>query len=288
MKLASFRDPRGNPTFGLLIEADGRDRLLDLGKRLDGVATLRGLLARADWAGMIEAVGTQDADYGVEDVTFLPVIPDPDKILCVGINYASHVKETGREMPERPMIFTRFANSQIGHKGAMIRPKVSERFDFEGELAVVIGRSGRYIKAEDALDHVAGYSCYNDGSIRDWQRHTTQFTPGKNFPATGAFGPWLATLDEVGDVKTLSLTTTLNGQVMQQATLDDLIFDIPTLIAYCSQFTILEAGDVIITGTTGGVGAFREPPVWLEPGDEVSVSIDRIGKLTNVVSEELA
>lgn len=287
MKLGSFRDPLGNPTFGLLIETGGQDRLLDLGKRLGVGTTLRSLLARADWTGMVNAVGTPDADYRVEEVAFLPVIPDPDKILCIGINYASHVKETGRETPERPMIFTRFANSQVGHKGAMVRPRVSERFDFEGELAVVIGRSGRYIEADDALDHVAGYSCYNDGSIRDWQRHSTQFTPGKNFPATGAFGPWMVTPDEVGDIRTLSLTTTLNGQVMQQATLDDLIFDVPTLIAYCSQFTMLETGDVIITGTTGGVGAFREPPVWLKPGDEVSVSIDRIGRLTNgVISED--
>lgn len=286
MKFASFRDPAGIPTFGLLIENDSGNRLLDLRKRLPGTATLRALIAQADWKEVLEAHKALDGDYSLDELTFLPVVPDPDKILCIGINYASHVKETGREMPDKPMVFTRFANSQIGHGGSMIRPRLSERFDFEGELAVIIGRQGRYIEPGDALGHIAGFSCYNDGSVRDWQRHTTQFTPGKNFPATGAFGPWMATPDEVGDIAGLSLTTMLNGVVMQQATLDDLIFDVPSLISYCSQFTMLEPGDVIITGTTGGVGAFREPPVWLKAGDRVSVKIDRIGELTNTVVDE--
>lgn len=286
MKLASFNDPMGKPTFGRLIEGEAGARLLDLGRRLSGIATLRDLIAQPDWMKIVEAVDPSDESYGLSEVAFLPVVPNPDKILCIGINYASHVRETGREMPDRPMVFTRFANSQVGHKGAMIRPRLSDRFDFEGELAVVIGRPGRYIAPDAALSHVAGYSCYNDGSIRDWQRHTTQFTPGKNFPATGAFGPWMATPDEVGDIGRLSLTTTLNGAVMQQATLDDLIFDVPSLISYCSHFTVLEPGDVIITGTTGGVGAFREPPIWLKPGDQISVTIDAIGELRNHVADE--
>jgi 2-keto-4-pentenoate hydratase/2-oxohepta-3-ene-1,7-dioic acid hydratase in catechol pathway len=150
----------------------------------------------------------------------------------------------------------------------------------------VIGRTARHVKAADAFEYVAGYSCYNDGSVRDWQRHTIQFTPGKNFPSTGGFGPWLVTADEVGDPSQLSLVTRLNGDVVQQAPLNDLIFDIPSLIEYCSTFTVLRPGDVIITGTTGGVGAFREPPLWMKPGDIVEVEISKIGVLRNAIADE--
>ena len=284
MKFASFRRPDGLPTFGLLVTKSGQTGFVDLGRR-SAAETLRVFL---ECGGLRSAdrFASMDADFSIDDVSFLPVVPDPDKIICVGINYASHVRETGREMPDKPMIFTRFASSQTGHEQPLILPKISEKFDFEGELAVVIGTAGRYIDKNNALNHVAGYSCYNDGSVRDWQRHSTQFTAGKNFPATGAFGPWLASSDDVGDIRSLQLTTRLNGTVMQQATFDDLIFDVPTLIAYCSQFTKLVPGDVIITGTTGGVGAFREPPVWLKHGDEVTIEIDRIGTLRNVVEIE--
>ncbi len=216
----------------------------------------------------------------------VPVVPDPDKILCVGINYMTHVKETGREIPTKPMFFTRFADSQTAHNASIIRPAASHKLDFEGELAVVIGRRARYVKAADAFEYVAGYSCYNDGSVRDWQRHTIQFTPGKNFPSTGGFGPWLVTADEVGDPSQLSLVTRLNGEVVQQAPLNDLIFDIASLIEYCSTFTVLRPGDVIITGTTGGVGAFREPPLWMKPGDIVEVEISKIGVLKNTIVDE--
>ena len=207
----------------------------------------------------------------LSDVTFLPPIPNPDKIICVGLNYLTHILEGGREVPKHPSIFTRFANSQIGHNHPMIRPHATPKLDFEGELAVVIGTGGRHIAEADALTHVAGYSCYNDGSVREFQRHTTQWTPGKNFMATGGFGPWIVTPDEAGDIFRASLVTRLNGEEMQRATLDDLVFTIPALIAYCSTFTMLEPGDVIITGTTGGVGAYREPPVWMKPGDVVEV-----------------
>lgn len=186
------------------------------------------------------------------------------------------------------MFFTRFADSQTAHNGPIVRPIASEKLDFEGELAVVIGRPARHVKAVDAFDYVAGCSCYNDGSVRDWQKHTIQFTPGKNFPSTGGFGPWLVTADELADPSALSLTTRLNGEVVQQATTDDLIFDIPTLIQYCSTFTELRPGDVIITGTTGGVGAFRQPPLWMKPGDVVEVEISRIGVLKNTIVDERA
>jgi 2-keto-4-pentenoate hydratase/2-oxohepta-3-ene-1,7-dioic acid hydratase in catechol pathway len=220
------------------------------------------------------------------DVTFLPVIENPGKVLCIGINYATHVRETGREMPTYPMIFTRFADSQVAHLQPIIRPKASHKLDFEGELAVVIGKTARHVKAADALEYVAGYACYNDGSVRDWQKHTIQFVPGKNFPDTGGFGPWLVTSDEIGDPQDLELTTRLNGQVMQHTSTSDMIFDVRHLIEYCSTFTELAPGDVIVSGTTGGVGAFREPPVWMKPGDTVEVEISGIGILRNSIADE--
>jgi 2-keto-4-pentenoate hydratase/2-oxohepta-3-ene-1,7-dioic acid hydratase in catechol pathway len=220
------------------------------------------------------------------DVTFLPVIENPGKVLCIGINYATHVRETGREMPTYPMIFTRFADSQVAHLQPIIRPKASHKLDFEGELAVVIGKTARHVKAVDALEYVAGYACYNDGSVRDWQKHTIQFVPGKNFPCTGGFGPWLVTCDEIGDPQDLELTTRLNGQVMQHTSTSDMIFDVRHLIEYCSTFTELAPGDVIVSGTTGGVGAFREPPVWMKPGDTVEVEISGIGILRNSIADE--
>lgn len=223
----------------------------------------------------------------ISDVTFLPVIPDAGKILCIGINYRAHVLETGRELPSHPMVFTRFADSQTAHDAPLVLPDLSTKFDFEGELAVVIGRPAWRVKAADALRHVAGYACYNDGSARDWQKHSSQFTAGKNFPGTGAFGPWLVTPDELGDPGTLELTARVNGEVMQHASLDDLIFDIPALIEYCSAFTVLRPGDVLVTGTPGGVGAFRTRPLWLADGDIVEVEISRIGTLRNRVSREL-
>jgi 2-keto-4-pentenoate hydratase/2-oxohepta-3-ene-1,7-dioic acid hydratase in catechol pathway len=226
------------------------------------------------------------ARHAIADITFLPPVATPDKIICVGLNYLSHILEGGREPPAKPTIFTRFANTQVGHKQPIIRPNVSEKLDFEGELAVVIGKHCRHVPRDKASTVIAGYSCYNDGSVRDWQRHSGQFTPGKNFPGTGAFGPWLVTPDEFGEPASASLVTRLNGEEVQRATVDDLVFDVPALIEYCSTFTILEPGDVIITGTTGGVGAYRQPPLWMKPGDIVEVEISNIGVLSNPVVRE--
>ncbi len=220
------------------------------------------------------------------NATFLPVIPNPDKVLCIGLNYETHRKEAGRAEVEHPTIFIRFASSHIGHDQAIIRPRVSTELDFEGELAVIIGKSGRYIPSASAYDYVAGYACYNDGTLRDWQHHTTQFTPGKNFPETGGFGPWLVTPDELGEIGAQRLRTRLNGEVMQDVSLDQMIFNIPRLIEYCSSFTQLEPGDVIATGTPGGVGFKRVPPVWLKPGDEVVVEIEGVGLLRNSIADE--
>lgn len=222
----------------------------------------------------------------LSEITFLPVIANPGKVLCIGINYATHVRETGRDMPTYPMIFTRFADSQTAHLQPIVRPTVSHKLDFEGELAVVIGKTARHVKPEDALDYVAGYACYNDGSVRDWQKHAIQFVPGKNFPATGGFGPWMVTSDEIVDPQDLELTTRLNGEVMQHTRTSDMIFDVRKLIEYCTAFTELAPGDVIVSGTTGGVGAFREPPVWMKPGDIVEIEIERIGILRNSIVDE--
>jgi 2-keto-4-pentenoate hydratase/2-oxohepta-3-ene-1,7-dioic acid hydratase in catechol pathway len=283
MKLASFR-VHGIATWGLIegeeavdLGAVLRDRLPDL-KSAAAVGDLHGLAAHAG----------QAKRHKLSDIEWLPVIPNPDKILCIGLNYEDHRKETGRAEVGNPTVFGRYNNSQTGHLSPIIRPRVSTDLDFEGELAVIIGKPGRYVARGDALSHVAGYSCYNDGSVRDFQRHTHQFTPGKNFPDTGASGPWMVTPDELGDLGPLRLQTRVNGQVVQDALIEQMIFDVPRQIEYCSTFTRLEPGDVIASGTPGGVGARRTPPLWLKPGDTVEVEIDKIGLLRNGVADEAA
>lgn len=235
--------------------------------------------------GVAAAKGAAPA-VPVSEVVWLPVILAPDKILCVGLNYEMHRQETGRSEVENPTIFARYANSQIGHLAPIVRPKVSTELDYEGELAIIIGKPGRYITREAAIGHVAGYACYNDGSIRDFQRHTHQFTPGKNFPGTGAFGPWMMTPDELGELADLRIRTRLNGEVVQDAQFNQMIFDIPRLIEYCSTFTRLEPGDVIVSGTPGGVGAKRKPPLWIKPGDIVEVDIEKLSVLRNPIVDE--
>jgi 2-keto-4-pentenoate hydratase/2-oxohepta-3-ene-1,7-dioic acid hydratase in catechol pathway len=277
MKLLSFRRPDGTPTWGI---AKG-EGVIDLGHLAPG-------LKHALWArsSLAELAG-RPADYRLGDVRYLPPIPDPEKILCVGLNYVSHIKEGGREPPPKPIIFARFANSQVGHGEKLIRPKASETYDYEGELAVVIATRCRHVPKDSAWNVIAGYACYNEGSVREWQRHSTQFIPGKNFYHSGAFGPWIVTPDETGDITKATLLTRLNKEEVQRATIDDLCFDIPVLINYISTFTQLEPGDVIVTGTTGGVGAYRTPPLWMKPGDTVEVEISAIGVLrTPVIAEE--
>jgi 2-keto-4-pentenoate hydratase/2-oxohepta-3-ene-1,7-dioic acid hydratase in catechol pathway len=218
---------------------------------------------------------------------FAPPVPQPQRILCIGVNYAAHRAESDRPSDSPyPTVFVRFPSSVVGHGEPIVRPHVSDRFDWEGEMAVVIGRTGRYIKPADALTHVAGYTCFNDGTIRDYQRHTTQFTPGKTFDRSGACGPWVVTADEIPDPSALHLRTLVNGAEMQSAPTSHLIHDVPALIAYCSQFTALEPGDLIVTGTPGGVGYARTPPVFLAPGDVVEVEISGIGTLRNEVVDE--
>jgi 2-keto-4-pentenoate hydratase/2-oxohepta-3-ene-1,7-dioic acid hydratase in catechol pathway len=221
-----------------------------------------------------------------DQVRLLPVIPNPAKILCVGQNYESHRVETARDKTEHPSIFTRFADTLLGADDPIIRPAASHDLDYEAELAIIIGKGGRHIAQADAMAHVAGFSCFNDASVRDWQWHSRQFIPGKNFPGTAPFGPELVTPDEIADLDAVSVELHLNGQVMQRATLDHMLFPIPVIIAYVSAFTSLSPGDVIATGTPGGVGAKRTPPVWLKPGDDVQVRISGIGVLRSAIVDE--
>lgn len=281
MKLVSY-EMNGIGGFGALT-ADG---IVALDRRMPGLASLRGLLGANRVAEAAAIAAVTPPDHRLEAVTLLPPIPDPDKIICVGLNYRDHVSETGRTVTEKPVLFARFAGSQVAHGQPMVKPAISDEFDYEGELAVVIGRGGRHIAAADALTHVGGYACYNDGSVRDWQRHTSQFLPGKTFAGTGAFGPWLVTADEIPDPTRLTLETRLNGQVVQHTTTDLMITDIPALIAYVSTILPLLPGDVLVTGTPGGVGARRTPPLWMKPGDVVEVEISGVGCLRNPVTAE--
>ena len=281
MKLVTF-DADGRRGWGLL---DG-ETVAAISESAGAPPTLRKALEQSDAMTLISRYAAAAPRRPLSSVVLAPVLPDPDKILCVGLNYEMHRKETGRDEVQHPTIFTRFANSQVGHGQPMIRPKISSHFDYEGELAIVIGKPGRHIAKADAYSHVAGYACYNDGSVRDWQRHTIQFTPGKNFMGTGGFGPYLVTPDEVGPLAGLRLATRLNGETVQEAKLGDMIFDIPTIIAYCSTFTQLEIGDVIVSGTPGGVGAKRNPPLWMKPGDVVEIEVDRVGLLRNMIVDE--
>jgi 2-keto-4-pentenoate hydratase/2-oxohepta-3-ene-1,7-dioic acid hydratase in catechol pathway len=275
MRYVSFRQPDGSPSFG---RQDG-EMIVELAT--DGTPSLKAALANGNLAALADG-----ARFPVADVLLLPVIPDPAKILCVGLNYAEHVKETGREQKAHPAIFVRYADSLIADGQPMVKPAVTTRFDYEGELAVIIGKPCHKIAAADAMAHVAGYACFNDGTARDWQRHNIQFTPGKTFPGTGGFGPALVTPDSIPDLGALRVQTRINGELVQDQPVSDMIWDIPTLIEYVSAFTPLSPGDVIATGTPGGVGDKRTPPLYLRAGDRVDVSIGDIGTLTNRVIDE--
>ena len=284
MRLMSFTID-GRASFGL---AAGNG-VIDAGKRLDG--EFRGL-RDALVAGALPALRRLEQtkpDYALTDVEFLPVIPDAAaKLLCIGINYLPHIKEMGRERPDYPVVFVRFQDSIVGHGEALQLPIGSVQLDWEGELAVIIGKRARRVSRAQALDYVAGYACFNDGSVRDYQRHSQQFTPGKNFHASGSFGPWLVTTDEVPDPRELRLRTRLNGEVMQDESVGELCFDVSQLIEYCSTWSQLEPGDVIVTGTPGGVGAGRKPPLWMKAGDTVEVEITGLGVLRNSIVDESA
>lgn len=280
MRLVSFLRADGSASYGT---TDGIT-IRDAGAELSGTySDLRAVIA----AGALADLAGVGAEIAMDDVTLLPPVTNPDKILCIGLNYLTHIKETGRDRPRHPAIFTRYPSSLVGHGTPLVRPKVSQDLDYEGELAIVIGKAGRHIAEAEAWDHIAGYSCFNDGTIRDFQIHTSQYWPGKSFEATGAMGPWMITADEVADVTAETLTTRVNGNVEQQAGINDLAIDIPGIIAYASTVITLLPGDVIATGTPGGVGKFRKPQLYLEPGMSVEVEITGVGTLSNGVVDEV-
>jgi len=259
----------------------------------DGVVTLNDKVGQPDLAAALGADGIEalrqaargaKADHKLADIKFRPVIPQPNKILCAGVNYRAHAAEVSRELPKQPSMFIRFTDTLVGHGGDMIRPKLSDNFDYEGELALVIGKAGRHIPLDRALDHVAGYTIFVDGSVRDYQKFSV--TSGKNWPGTGPLGPWLVTTDEIPDPSKLVLTTRLNGQQVQHSGTDKLIYSIPQIISFCSDFTALSAGDIIATGTPEGVGHGRKPPLWMKPGDMLEVEITGIGILRAQIVDE--
>ena len=280
MKLASYI-ANGQPAFGV-VAGDG---VITMNSRLGGkYATLRDALADYAIDEIRDAALGATPDQRLAGLKFLPAIPNPEKILCVGINYKSHAAEQGGEAPKLPNIFTRFVNTLVPHEGEMIRPKVSTSFDFEGELALVIGKGGRHIKAADALSHVAGYTCFCDASVRDFTKYS--LVASKNFLGTGPLGPWIVTADEIPDPTKLTLMTRLNGAEMQRSGTDMLIHSIPAIIEFCSVFTPLTPGDIIATGTPDGIGAKRNPPVWMKAGDVLEVEVSGIGTLRTKVADE--
>jgi 2-keto-4-pentenoate hydratase/2-oxohepta-3-ene-1,7-dioic acid hydratase in catechol pathway len=280
MKLATFKTAQG-ASYGIVTGKGIVDLRRFLGNQYPD---LKALIAGNGFS-QARAHLSEKPDYQETDITWLPVIPNPDKILCVGLNYQDHVVETGRDNTENPAIFLRVAESQVGHRQPIVRPRESTHLDYEAEIAVIIGKAGRRISQKDAWDHICGYSCYNDGSVRDYQRHTVQWTAGKNFAQTGAFGPWMVTADEIPPGTKMTLSCRLNGERMQHATTEQMIFKIPKIIEYCSTFTTLLPGDVIVSGTPGGVGSRRTPPIWMKPGDKVEVEIDKVGILENSIAD---
>lgn len=283
MKLSSFR-ANGQSSFGLVTSAG----LVDLAPRM-GLPTLKALIesGRLHEAGAFAGAA---ADHALADVEFLPVIPDPAHVWCLAINYQDHIdeiKEIGiqREVPKFPAVFMRYADTLVGHGQPMIKPAVSNDFDYEAELAVIIGKGGRNIPEADAMDHVAGYSAFNDGSVRDWQFHTRQIAPGKNFAATASVGPWLVTRDEIADPDALAVHCRLNGETLQSSSTKYMIHKIPAFISYVSKLLDLQPGDILATGTPSGVGFSRKPPIFMKAGDLCEVEVEGIGVLSNPIIE---
>ncbi len=281
MRLMSF-EHKGRASYGAVKE----DGVVDLGARIGAsYQTLRRLLAKDGLAEAKRILAKETADHRLAEVTFLPVITDPGKILAIGLNYADHAAEAKAKVPDKPIVFTRFSDSHVGHEQPLVKPRESDKYDYEVELCIVIGKPARRVAAKDALTYVAGYTIYHDGSVRDWQFHSSQFIAGKNFPGSGAVGPWLVTVDELPDASALGLTTKINGQLLQNGNTRDMIFPVAELVSYCSQFTQLGPGDMISSGTPDGVGFARKPPLYMKPGDLVEMEIERIGRLRNRVVE---
>ncbi|MGB0261465.1 MAG: fumarylacetoacetate hydrolase family protein [Henriciella sp.] len=284
MGFVSF-EAEGKPQIGLL-----RDNgIINLSAHIPGLSDdLKTLIASGDLRRVYEDHSHRTPDYEAEDVVFRPVVTNPAKIICVGVNYDLHRLETGRDKSAYPTLFTRFADTLTGHGQPITRPSSSIMLDYEGELALIIGAPLYRARPEETLRSVAGYTCFNDATLRDWQRHTSQFTPGKNFPSTAGLGPALILPQQCGLPDNLRIETRLNEDIMQAADTGQMIFKIPDLLSYISQFTRLGPGDIIATGTPGGVGFKRQPPVFMAPGDIVSVEIETVGKLVNPVGDDIS
>jgi len=276
MKFVSYEYAQG-PSFGAVID----DEIVDLS---DAGPSLRAVLATGPLGNLQSVAAKRKAIAPLNKVVLLQVVPDAARVICVGKNYRDHAAEMGGEAPAQPNLFMRTPQSLVGHRQSIVCPVASEQYDYEGELAVVIGKGGRRIPTDRAISHIAGYTCFLDGSIRDFQKHS--FTAGKNFDSSGACGPWLVPASAVADPQNLELTTRINGEVVQHANTSEMIHSITDIISYISTFTHLEPGDVISTGTPAGVGAARKPPRWLKPGDQVDVEIQDIGVLSNTVKSE--
>lgn len=282
MKLVSYHS-NSRPGYGAVVG----DRVVDLSGYFADIPDLASLLASPSKLAQAKQLVTASVgELLLADLTLSPVIPSPGKIICVGINYVAHAEEAGRKVGQHPVIFQRFAETLQAHDAPLVRPKVSQEFDFEAELAVVIGKGGAHIAPENAMEHVAGYTCFNDASVRDWQFHTHQYGMGKTFRFTGALGPWLVTADEIEDYRDLQVRGILNGEQMQEGKLSELAFDIPHLISYVSQALDWNPGDILATGTPSGIGFKRNPPIFLKPGDVFEVTISQIGTLSNPVIDE--
>ena len=284
MKIARFKID-GNPSYGVVVG----NGIVDVGAKMGGtypdvVDVLRaGALNR-----IAEFAGGRIPDHALDAVEFLAPVRGPNAVLAVGRNYGSAYEDMGTKFPGHPSIFMRRYEAQAAHRGNLVRPKASHLFDGEAELALVIGKSGRHIKEADAFDHIVGYSVFNDGTLVDWGDHTARnVTPGKNFFASGAFGPWMVTADEIGDPTKLTITHRINGEEVQRGSTGEMIFSIPAILAYLSEFCELEPGDVITTGSPGGIRPRRDKGLYYRPGDKIEMEIDKIGILENTVVDEV-
>lgn len=286
MRLIAFTQAHGQPALGARIEGD---QLLNL-TAAGAPATLDEVLQQgeAGWALLRRCLQTATERVPLAGLRYLPPVLNPGKAFAIGLNYMDHAAESKFDVPKYPVVFQRYRSSWVGHQDALLRPKVSTQFDYEAELVAVIGKAGRYISPEAALSHVAGYSIFNDGSVRDFQLRTNQWMLGKNFDQTGAFGPEFVTADELPPgARGLQIQCRLNGQVLQNANTQDMIFDVATLVATCSQAMALQPGDIIITGTPSGVGMARQPQVWMKAGDVCEVEVQGVGVLRNPVIDEV-
>ncbi|MFT4864704.1 MAG: 2-keto-4-pentenoate hydratase/2-oxohepta-3-ene-1,7-dioic acid hydratase in catechol pathway [Ilumatobacter sp.] len=293
MKLLSFShhtDTGANrASFGIATGIDGADGIIDLGDQLDGVRDLSDLLAQERVGEARTIAESATPTLSTDNVIFERTLPTPGKIFCIGVNYGGRNAEykDGQDSPDKPSVFVRFPNSFTGHEQPLVRPPESAQLDYEGEIVAVIGTGGRRIKREDARNHIAGLALGNEGTIRDWVRHAKfNVTQGKNWDSSGAIGPWMVSLDEIGDFENLHLTTHVNGELRQDDTPATMAYPIEYQVEYLSTFCTLEPGDIIFTGTPTGAGARFDPPKFLVPGDTIEVSVPELGTLRNGVRDE--